>query len=180
MDTISENRARHAREVERIQSDGDLSPEAKRRKVAALTEAAQEEHARLLEKQRQERMEAIEQAERKLLGISYPERASAHQKAMIAMSYRDARDRAERAAGDRDNTDALAELLERAEVCGDALLAEAIFHVTTTRGDRRVAEAYLAGRPVMQGRWERYVELRREADSFGGLLSAAMSPRSVG
>jgi hypothetical protein len=96
------------------------------------------------------------------------------------MSCRDARDRAERAAGDRANTDALAELLERAEVSGDALLAEAIFHVATTRGDRRVAEAYLAGRPVMQGRWERYVELRREADSFGGLLSAAMSPGSVG
>jgi hypothetical protein len=173
---ISENRSRHSREVERIKANPDLSAEAKRRMTDEANQAALKEHARLVEEQRQEPAQAIEAAERKLLGISYPERASAHEKAIIAMSYRDARDRAERAAGDRENADALAELLERAETSGDEQLAEAIFHVATMRADRRVADAYLAGRPVMQGRWERYVGLRREADSFAGLLSAAMPP----
>jgi hypothetical protein len=130
---ISENRTRHSRELERIKSNPDLSADAKRRKAAALTEAAQEEHDRLVEEQRQETEQAIEHAERKLLGISYPERANAHEKAILAMSYRDARDRAERAASDRENADALAELLERAETSGDEQLSEAIFHVATMR-----------------------------------------------
>ncbi len=174
---ITENRTRHAQELERIRSDKDLSDEAKRRKMAAVTEAAQEEHSQLVEEEREGMAQAIAQAERKVLGISYPERASAHERAIIAMSYRDARDRAERAAGDRENTEALSELLERAETSGDEQLAEAVFHVATVRGDRRVADTYLEGRPVMQGRWERYVQLRREADSFASLLGAAMAPR---
>jgi hypothetical protein len=162
----------------RIRADRDLSDEAKRRKLARANEVATEEHRRLVEEQRQQTAHAVEQAERSLLGISYPEYAKAHEKAIIAMTYRDARDRAERAASDRENTEALADMLDRAEKSGDAQLAEAVFHVATTRGARNVADRYLEGRPGMQRRWESYVAARREAESIRGLLIAVMPPRS--
>ena len=78
--------------------------------------------------------------EHKVFAISYPERASASEKALIALSYRDARDRAERAAADRGNQDALEDLLDRAEKAGDAQLAEAAYHVATV-GSRAAAPA---------------------------------------
>src|SRR5215203_3685242 len=95
---ISQNRSRHTQQIESVRADRDLSAEAKRRKIAALGEAAMKEHRRLVEEEQRDRARAIKQAERKVLGISYPEGAKAHEKAIIAMSYRDARDRAERAA----------------------------------------------------------------------------------
>jgi hypothetical protein len=106
----------------------------------------------------------VRSAERKVLGISYPERASAHEKALIALSYRDARDRAERAAADTDNPDALAEIMERAESSGDAQLAEAAYHVATLRGAWAIADAYLADRPAARRRWETYILARQEVD----------------
>ena len=175
---ISQNRTRHAKQIESVRADRDLSAEAKRRKIAALNEAALQEHRRLVEAERQERARAIKQAERKVLGISYPEGAKAHEKAIITMSYRDARDRAERAALDRENTDALADLLDRAEQSGDTQLAEAAFHVATTTGIRRVADAYLGERPTLRMHWESHVAARQEADSIPGLLAMAVPPRT--
>jgi hypothetical protein len=114
--------------------------------------------------------------ERKLLRISYPENARPHEKAIIALSYQDARDRVERAASDKDNPEALAELLTSAKTSGDAQLAEAAFHVATLRGNRRVADSYLAKRPKVQARWESYVEARNEANSLGDLVNASVAP----
>ncbi len=98
------------------------------------------EHARLTQEAREAREEAVRSAERKVLGISYPERASAHEKALIALSYRDARDRAERAAADTDNPDALAEIMERGDLGG-----------CPTRGGR-LPRRHPAGRAVRGGR----------------------------
>jgi len=173
---ISQNRTRHAQQIEGIRADRNLSDEAKRRKIGALNEAALQEHRRLVEEERRDRAQAIEQAERKLLGISYPKGAGTHEKAIMAMSYRDARDRAERAASDRENPDALADMLDRAEKTGDAQLAEAVFHVATMRGERKVADAYLGERPALRMRWEGYVAARQEADSIVGLMALAVPP----
>jgi hypothetical protein len=113
--------------------------------------------------------------------ISYAERASTSEKALIALSYRDARDaryRAERAAADRENQGALKDLLDRAEKTGDAQLAEAAYHVATLRGARRVTDAYLADRPTARRRWDSYVEARQEADPRNvGVLASAVWPQ---
>jgi len=149
--TITENRTRYNEQIERIRANPDLSDEAKRRKIAALHEEATQEHLRLVGEERKETQRALEQMERKLLGISYLEGARSHEKAIIAMSYRDARERVERAALDKENPEALAELLTSAERSGDAQLAEVAFHVATVRGNRRVADTYLATRPTPSG-----------------------------
>jgi len=97
---------------------------------------------------------------------------------MIELSYRDARDRAERAAADRDSPDALEDLLDRAEKTGDAQLAEAAYHVATLRGTRHVANAYLAERPTARNRWEDYVEARQEADPLNmNVLASVVGPQ---
>jgi hypothetical protein len=105
------NTQRHDEKIARIRSNPDLSEHAKRRMIGETHREAVAEHARLTQEAREAREEAVRSAERKVLGISYPERASAHEKALIALSYRDARDRAERAAADTDNPDALAEIM---------------------------------------------------------------------
>jgi hypothetical protein len=174
--TMMENRTRYSEQIERIRANPDLSDEAKRRQIAAVHEEATQEHLRLVKEEREETQRALEQMERKLLGISYPENARPHEKAIIALSYRDARDRVERAASDKTNPEALVELLTSAETSGDTQLAEAAFHVATVRGNRSVADSYLAKRPKVQSRWESYVEARKEAESLGGLVNASVTP----
>jgi hypothetical protein len=127
---------------------------------------------------REAREQAVRSAESRIFSISYPERATPSEKALIALSYRDARDRAERAAADSDNQDALEDLLDRAEKTGDAQLAEAAYHVATLRGARHVANAYLAERPTAQRRLESYVEARREADPLNmNVLASVVGPQ---
>jgi hypothetical protein len=172
---ITQNLVNHQQEIERIQGNSDLSAEAKRRLTDEANKRAFEENKRLRAEERAALEESVVSAEHKVLGISYPERASASERAMIAMSYRDARREAERAASDMENMDALAELLEQAEKSGDTQLAEAVYHVATLRGGRGVAETYLASRPKEQARWERYVEARREAGDMGGFLNRELA-----
>jgi hypothetical protein len=112
-EAITQNLVNHQEEVERIQGNPDLSPEAKRRLTDEANKRAHEENGRLRAKEQASRQEALESAKRRVFAISYPERASASEKAVIAMSYRDGFDRAERAASDRENPDARADLLER-------------------------------------------------------------------
>ena len=88
-DTRTLNTQRHDEKIARIRSNPDLSEHAKRRMIGETHREAVAEHARLTQEVREE---AVRSAERKMLGISYPERASAHEKALIALSYRDARD----------------------------------------------------------------------------------------
>jgi hypothetical protein len=169
MTTIAENREKAEREIERIRQNQDLSDEARRRKMQEVYERSVAEHRELVEEERRAEAEAIASAERKVLGIPYPERSSASERAMIALSYRDAYDRAEKAASDQLDSGSLLDLLERAEVAGDDLLARAIYHTATRRGVRQVADTYLASRPAEQARWERYTEARTEARYSGGL-----------
>jgi hypothetical protein len=172
-EAITENLVSHQEEIERIRNNPDLSPEAKRRLMGEANKRAHEENRRLQAEERQALQESVAAAERKVLGISYPERSSTSERAMIAMSYRDARREAESAAS--ESMDGLSELLDRAEKSGDTQLAEAVYHVATLRGDRGVAESYLTSRPKERARWERYVEARREAEDMGGLLNRGLA-----
>jgi hypothetical protein len=179
MTDTATNARQHEEKIERIRTNRDLSAQAKQRMIQEVHEEAAKEHNRLVTEAREAREEAVSSAESKVVfAISYPERASASEKALIALSYRDARDRAERAAADRENPDALEDVLDLAEKTGDAQLAEAAYHVATLRGARRVADAYLAERPTARRRWESYVEARREADPRNvDVLASVVGPR---
>jgi hypothetical protein len=172
-EAITENLTRHQQEVERIRNNPDLSGGAKRRMIDEATSRAAEESTRLQNEEREAMQEAVASAERKVLSISYPERASASERAMIAMSYRDARRQAESTAS--ESMEGLLGLLEQAESARDAQLAEAVYHVATLRGSRVVADAYLQSRPKERQRWERYVEARREAESLGSLIHRGLA-----
>ena len=154
MTDTATNARQHEEQIERIRRNPDLSDQAKRRMIREIHEDAAREHSRLVGEAREAREQAVRSAERMVFAISYPGRASVSEKALIALSYRDARDRAERAASDRENPDALEDLMDRAEKTGDAQLAEAAYHVATLRGARHVANAYLAERPTARRRWE--------------------------
>ncbi len=175
-ETLEQNRTSYNEKIERIRANRDLSREAKRRMMAEAYHEALAEHQRIAAEDRGALERRVAEAERKVLGISYPEGARPHEKAIIAMSYRDARDRAERVLASRENPEALGDLLERAEKSGDDQLAEAAFHVATLQGRRKVADAYLQARPKVQRRWESYVAARQEADSVESLISPSIPP----
>jgi hypothetical protein len=178
MTDTATNARQHEERIARIRANPDLNQDAKRRMIREIHEEASREHSRLVAEAREEREAAVQYTESKVFAISYPERATASEKAIIALSYRDARDRAERAAEDRENPDALVDLLDRAEKSGDAQLAEAAYHVATLRGARHIAEAYLADRPTAKRRWESYVEARQEADPRNlDVLASVVGPR---
>jgi hypothetical protein len=178
MTDTATNARQHEEKIARIRSNRDLGDQAKRRMIREVHEEASREHSRLVAEAREAREQAVRSAESKVFAISYPERATASEKAMIALSYRDARDRAEHAAADRDDPDALADLLDRAEKTGDTQLAEAAYHIAALRGARSVADAYLADRPTARRRWESYVEARQEADPRNvDVLASVVGPR---
>ncbi len=125
------------------------------------------------------------------MGIRYPMTATDADKELARMSYRDAYDRAEKAAaiegveGIYESREALATLLERAERSGDLHLADAVYHVAITRGIREVADSYLESRPTERQRWEDYSEARRAAESvdrviFGTGDRGPMRPEELG
>jgi hypothetical protein len=178
MTDTATNAQRHEEQIARIRRNPDLNQDAKRRMIQEIHEEAAREHQRLVAEAREAREQALRSAESKVFAISYPERASASEKALIALSYRDARDRAERAASDRENPDALEDLLDRAQKSGDTQLAEAAYHVATLRGARSVADTYLSNRPTARNRWEAYVEARQAADPRNvGVLASFVGPR---
>ncbi len=106
------------------------------------------------------------------MGIRYPLHASDGDMELARMSYRDAYDRAERAASEaisERDPEKLEALLQRAERSGDPHLADAVYHVSTERGLRGVADSYLEKRPAERKRWEEYAQARQEAESANPL-----------
>jgi hypothetical protein len=168
---IANNRQDFERKVARIRANPDLNDEARCRMIEEAYKEADARHQELAGEQRREENERILRLERGVMGIRYPYGLSEAEEELVRMSYRDAYDRAERAAsaGDADNG-VLSTLLERAERSGDPRLAEAVYHVATERGLRGVADSYLEGRPAEKKKWEEYAAARQEAGSAERLL----------
>lgn len=165
---IDENRQEFERKVAQIRGYADLTDEAKRRRIADAYEEAAGRHRELVEGRDRKAAERLGRLERAVMGIRYPMHASDGDKELARMSYRDAYDRAERAASEavrERDPEKLATLLERAERSGDPHLADAVYHVSTERGLRGVADSYLEKRPAERKRWEEYAEVRGEADA---------------
>jgi hypothetical protein len=168
---IANNRQDFERKVARVRSNPDLNDEARRRMIEEAYEEADARHQELAGEQRRKEGERILRLERGVMGIRYPYGLSEAEEELVRMSYRDAYDRAERAASASDATDEkLSALLERAERSGDPRLAEAVYHVATERGLRGVADSYLEGRPAEKKKWEEYAAARQEAESVERIL----------
>ncbi len=75
----------------------------------------------------------------------------------------------------------------RAERSGDPHLADAVYHVSTERGLRFVADSYLESRPQERKRWGEYAEARQEAEAhpiervlFGAGAVGPIKPAELG
>ncbi len=176
MSEIMENQQRFDAKAKRIREDGDLSREAKRRLLGEAFAVARDTHERLVREHREQSEKKIADARKTVMGIKYPKMMLESDREIGRMSYRDAFDRAERAATKlRKEPTAMTDLLERAEMSGDPLLANAVFHVAARRGLHDVAESYLRSRPSEAESWRKLADAK--AESGGGRLYGWIPPR---
>ena len=144
-DPIRRNKERYNAEVAQIRNHPDYSAQAKRRYLGEAY--AKAEHDRIVAEHKEEQQRNIADLEKKVFEVSFPLSVSPHEKETFRMSYRDAYDRAERAASGkepRERREALTNLLERAERTGDGQQADAIYHLSVERGLFDVADTYRA------------------------------------
>jgi hypothetical protein len=160
-------------EVERIRGYGDLTPEAKERRIAEVQTRAQAEYQEAIASREREIAQRVEKAEKELFRFRYPPLASEAEKAQLRALRRQAYDEVSFAATLSEHPieidEKLEGFLERAERTGDEELALAVFHIATEKGSRKVTDAYLAGRPQEKQRWEEYVAARGEAERSRGI-----------
>jgi hypothetical protein len=175
---IPRNKERFNAEVAQIRNHPDYSAQAKRRYLGEAY--AKAEHDRIVAEHKEEQQRNIADLEKKVFEVSFPLSVSPHEKETSRMSYRDAYDRAERAASGkepRERREALTNLLERTERTGDGQQADAIHHLSVERGLFDVADTYRASRPKAKERWEKYSAARQEAESLGNQLFGWVGPQ---
>ncbi len=176
MSEIMENQQRFDAKAKRIREDADLSSEAKRRYLGDAYAIARDTHEQLVADHREQSEKKIADAQKTVMGIKYPKMMLESDKEIGRMSYRDAFDRAEKAATKlRKEPTAMTDLLERAEMSGDPLLANAVFHVAARKGLHDVAESYLRSRPDEERDWRKLSDAKAEAG--GNQLYGWIPPR---
>jgi hypothetical protein len=160
-------------EVAQIRGFADLTDEAKQRRITEVSERAQAEYADALEAREREISERVQKAERALFETTYPYVASDVEQAQIRALRRGAYESVYNfIASDpypEHVNEELDRLLARAERTQDPELADAVYHVATERGVRRVADAYLEKRPQAKRRWEEFVAAQTEASELQGM-----------
>lgn len=177
-DKIIENQAAFDAKVKRIREDADLSRDAKRRYLGEAFAVARDEHERLVAEHREQSQKKINEARKSVMSIKCPKQMLEADQEIARMSNRDAYDRAEKAAKLlRREPTGMTDLLERAELSGDGLLAQAIFHVATRKGLRGVNEAYLQTRPTDAAAWQKLADAQAEAGSADSQLYGWVAPR---
>ena len=160
-------------EVAQIRGYADLTEEAKERRIAEASERAQAEYAEARETREREIRERAEKAEKALFEAPYPYAASDVERAQVRALRRGAYESVYNSiASDPDPehvNEELDRLLTRAERTQDPKLADAVYHIATERGVRRVADAYLEKRPQAKRRWEEFVAAQTEASELQGI-----------
>jgi DNA-nicking Smr family endonuclease len=143
-------------EVAKIRGFADLTEEAKERRIAEVSERAQAQYAEAREADERERAERVEKAEKALFETPYPYAASDVEQAQIRALRRGGYDGVYSSIAFSEDPEYAAEeldrLLTRAERTGDPERADAVYHVATERGVRKVADAYLEKRPQAKRR----------------------------
>jgi len=161
-------------EVAKIRGYADLTEEAKDRRIAEVSERAQAQYAEAREADERERAERVEKAEKALFETPYPYAASDVEQAQIRALRRGAYDGVYNSIAFSEDPEYAAEeldrLLTRAERTGDPELADAVYHVATERGVRKVADAYLEKRPQAKRRWEEFVAASQEVSQSRDIM----------
>jgi hypothetical protein len=165
------------RKLQRIRSNGDLSEEAKRRYIAEAYEKAERDYREAIDTQQRAITERVSSAERRLFEPRYLAAASDSEKRQIRAARRAAYESdyySTSLGNERYAQEQLELLLQRVERSGDPELAEAVYHVATEKGIRKVADSYLENRPEEKRLWDAYVAAHQEAESPTRPLDHAM------
>ena len=157
-------------QVAQIRGFVDLTEEAKARRIAEVSERAQQEYQQAIEDQERERNERLERSKKAVFRIPIPASASDGEAAQIRAAYRLARADIESVLAPSLGVDPaytqqeLERVLEQAELTGDPELARAAYHIAIREGVQSVVDAYLTARPTENRAWEAYTTAHQEVN----------------
>lgn len=174
---IEKNKRRHGTHIQEIREDADLNADAKRRRIQEVHQEAATKHSELFG---QKKAEITTDMESKRRAAFAPPSISGADKASLAMSYRDSLDRVSKV----DSDEGLREVLNRAQLTGDAVLAKAVLYRGYELESEGAVGAYLETYPAAQRGWDEFMEaaqvaneLERQEQMFGSL--APEKPREL-
>lgn len=166
---MEKNNRRYRQRVETIREDPDLNEHARQRYLKEAHQEARTKHAELFAEQRMEVVARLEKKRKAALG---PPEIFKADKASLAMSYRDALDR----VSGVDTPDRLQEVLKRAELTGDRVLAKAALYRGYELESEEVVAGYLDAYPDDRRAWDEFMEvaaehnaMEKQAQMFGTL-----------
>ncbi len=143
LDKAKAVRERFVQERDRLLR-GSIGDAVRRPQLEALWRAASEELADLEREHKQRIATERRRLQRNAFTLPWTEKIPPADRALIQLSYRDALTRAEQAPGMHQ----IAELLHRAEVTGDELLARAVAVIALEKRWYGVVDAYAETRPT--------------------------------
>lgn len=156
---MEKNNRRYRQRVEQIREDPDLNEDARYRYLKEAHQEARTKHGELFEEQRRSVVERLEKKRKAALSAPHIPGAD---KASLAMSYRDALDR----VGGIDTADRLQEVLKRAELTGDRVLARAALYRGYELESEEVVGTYLEAYPSDRGAWNEFMEAAQEHNAL--------------
>jgi hypothetical protein len=158
-DRMKDNQRRYRQRVETIREDQDLNEHARQRYLKEAHQEARTKHGELFEAQRQQITERLEKKRKAVLG---PPSIPGADKASLAMSYRDALDR----VSGLDTPDRLQEILKRAELTGDRVLAKAALYRGYELESEEAVGSYLEAHPDDRRAWDEFMEVAAEHNAL--------------
>jgi hypothetical protein len=169
-EAVGENRQALAEELRKINQEQDYSEAAKERYASEATARASERHSEIVEKHESATASTLENNEKRVFRLSYPEDAvSATQQEAYRSSYRAASFH----CLNLPEAD-LERMMGRAEKIGDRILSQALYHEAVERGVFSVANQYREKHPKAREAWETYAQARRVSESNEALLGRAL------
>lgn len=169
---IEANREIMEGDIETVRRNPDLNDAAKKRRIGEIYDKAVAEHKELVEAEDQRVAGELQRATRAALA---PPEISGADKAMVAMSYRDALDRVE---GVRDS-DSLLQVLERAQKTGDEVLGKAVLYRGYELESESVVGAYVKTFPREASKYETFMRAAAAANKqeHQRMLFGTLPPR---
>ena len=167
---LRENRQQLAEQTAKINSEQDLSQEAKDRYIGEARQQAQAKYAEIIDSHDQAIRDRLEQNEKKLFAISYPQEAVTDtQKEAHRASYRQA---AMSLMGASDEV--VSRAMSRGLRTGDTVLQQAAYHESIERGLNEVGDEYRSRYDRAAEAWNVYARDRRAAESREHVLAGAL------
>jgi hypothetical protein len=169
-EAVGANREALTEELARIRRDEDLSERTKARFSDEATPKAGARHAEIVAEHEHSVSEVLEQNEKRLFRLSYPEdTVTPSQRQAFRDSYRDA----SFCCLNLPEAD-LDRILTRAMRTGDRALEHAGYHESIERGLFGVAGQYRERHPDAKAAWETYEKTRLSEESHGAALTKAL------